>query len=67
MMRVGYLEKKMDLMEADLIDIEVALESIEQEQDHMPPPPLPAAIVLSASGGGSSGSAVDTVGGCWSQ
>jgi hypothetical protein len=55
MMRVGYLEKKMGLMEAVLIDIKVALESIEQEQEHVPPPPLPATSVLSASVGASVG------------
>lgn len=60
MMRVGYLEKKMGLMEAVLIDIKVALESIEQEQEHVPPPPLPATSVLSASVGGSVGSSSGT-------
>jgi hypothetical protein len=60
MMRVGYLEKKMGLMEAVLIDIKVALESIEQEQEHVPPPPLPATSVLSASVGGSVGGSSGT-------
>lgn len=41
MSRVSYLEKKMGLMEAVLIDIKVAMESIEQEQEQAVPPPLP--------------------------
>jgi hypothetical protein len=54
--RMSYLEKKMGLMEAVLIDIKMALESIEQEHDHVPPPPLPATSVTGPGAGGSSGS-----------
>jgi hypothetical protein len=52
--RLAYVEKKMGLMEAVLIDIKMALESIEQEQEHLPPPvpqaPLPASAVMGAPG-----------------
>lgn len=57
--RMSYLEKKMGLMEAVLIDIKMALESIEHEQEHVPPPPLPATSVTGPTGLNGSGAPLE--------